>query len=735
MKEHIKRFFHENIQIIVLASLFSLIRVLLITGLLKRPYIFCNDQWFQFNLFYKEWIRLLSSIKELGLPFYSWNLFLGSDFYSSMALYCTGSLFMPLHLLLQNHLSISFVLEIELCALIGAIGFNLFLSAERISDKNLRTALSLIYAFGGVNIIYLGNYMFSRFVAILPFMFLGVTIYFKENKRLIFIISSALLFLQNLYFMFPTLLFLLMYCICKEMVLNKKINGIISDFVNLLLGLIIAFGVGAFINIPGIIALLGNPRLGASDNNLLWQSNVYYGLITSLISLNPVYIIPNIFETAHDAHDNYYNLLIGILPTIFFIRYLTNSKNKKPLVLFLLLSSFVMLPQLSRILHGFSVPSLRPTFLYFFILLFFAAKGGDLSNKNDTIIVVIYYSVVLVCLLLAFIQGYILLPQHSAHLSLLCASLLAGLLIFFVYQKNRRLALILSVLFVWSSGSFYMIYSSKDSVPEQKIIDPEQVAYQQYIDSDKAYRFFFDYRYNIPGVELNLNQQLNYGFMSSSGYISTIDSVTSSFTSLIAEKHGLDWCLEINDPYALTALGTKYYIVANDEELPNELDFKYAYSFDNYLVFENMDFQGFGYTAGRIRPLKEFTDSKSLLTTVYVEDNTDIKFASDPTSDIIDPFVVTERGNNYFHGIIDSNSDNILYVPLPNNKGWKILVDDVETDTFSVNGGFMGIRISKGIHAIDGYFLPVGLKEGLAVSTLAFVGIIWIVIKERHQPV
>ena len=122
----IRKFVDEHLYLFLGVSVFYL---LLFIYFLKtrKPFVLCNDQLFQFDIFYREWFRLITdSLKGKGLPMYSWNLFLGGDFYSSMTYYCTGDLFVvllyPLSLIIYNvkHL---LTLETVACSYLSAFSF------------------------------------------------------------------------------------------------------------------------------------------------------------------------------------------------------------------------------------------------------------------------------------------------------------------------------------------------------------------------------------------------------------------------------------------------------------------------------------------------------------------------------------------------------------------------------------------------------------------------------------
>ena len=82
-------------------------------------------------------------------------------------------------------------------------------------------------------------------------------------------------------------------------------------------------------------------------------------------------------------------------------------------------------------------------------------------------------------------------------------------------------------------------------------------------------------------------------------------------------------------------------------------------------------------------------------------------------------FVHTEVSNNHISGDIEVSEDMLVYISIPYDEGWTVLVDGVETDYQKVNLGFIGIELSKGVHQIEmNYKIPM-LKTGALISLVS----------------
>ena len=725
--------YKEQLKLIAYISLILLFFVFFFSVVIKKPFLLGNDQWFQYNEFYKEWIRLIKdAIHGNGLPFYSWNMFLGTDFYSSMGYYCTGDIFLPMLLtVFRNNIEFGLLIETIICVYISALSFDLFLRIYGVEDESSRIFVSIVYTIGGQVILYIGDYMFHRFYSFLPLLFFGVLYYFKENKRWPFILAVAVLFLQNYYFMFPTTVFLVLFCLWQEWVRDVDLNSLFKDFVSLFSSFVAGFFISAIIVLPSVYSLLGNPRLQLSEpGRIRWDRNVYYGLYLTLVSTNPSNIPGSIFYTSHDAHDSWYNLYIGVLPLLASLDHLTKRKNYKDAVFFGVLTTIMLIRPLNSIMHGFSVPSLRWLFLYEFMLLMFASNGLEERNmKKEWIILALY---VLGCAFIR-VQGDILnwidASINRNHLLLIYLSLGTGSLIFLISGKKRKLAYFMMVLQIMASASYYYSQSTKGiELHYEEAINPEFVDYFHDQDNDRIFRYYLSYSLNNPVNELNRNKSLSYHMMSTATYSSTYDTNITRFIDLADCGNALDWDMEVEDPFINTALGVKYYIVYKQDDLPKELPFHYVYNLNHLEVYENESFKGFGYTNSSLDHLSDDTDPQTFIATTYVDEpGYDLSPYTALTQHRLN---VTSYNSDSLAADINVDSANILVIPIPNNKGWNVTLNGRSIQTISVNGGFMGIPVDKGYNEIQMHFTPPLFLAGAALSAFGLLYFVYRFFKD-----
>lgn len=727
----IKKWFDDSKKLLLVLT--SIIIFFIVFFLINnKPFILGNDQLFQYNIFYREWLRLIEEFfNGNGLPMYSWNMYLGTDFYSSMGYYCTGDVFLPILYLFRSNIELGLIIETILCVYISSLSFNHLLIELDVKNESYRLLISLIYGIGGMASLYFGNYMFHRFYAFLPLLFIGTLKYFKKKSLFLFILSICVLFLQNYYFMFPTLLFLFLYSVTYEIKNNRPFKVVLKDFFVLFFSILVGFFISAVITMPSIMYLLNNSRVGLKETSgLLWPLNTYLGLLMTLISFNPVETGFDIFQNIGQAHVYQFTLFITILPLLASIKYFCKKENRADLILILMLLVLLSIKPLSSIMHGFSNPSFRWIFVIQLYILMAAGQDLDeLNIKNDKKYFISYISLYLISFILLLVFGYS--KGKLQHTMILLVSLIFAFAIVFVYVKNRKLAIILSIIEVVIFQTTYFYLETKGISNYPNSINREEVEYNQSIDEDYLYRYYYSYKNNVPDSILNQNKSLDYGFMSTATYNSLTDSNVDLFNGLTNASHDLDWALYVDDPYANTMLGVKYYIVYKEDELPKELEFEYAYNLDYLMVYKNLNYKGFGYTANQLKYTKDFNDTKDFYNYILVDDETiDISKYKDMNETKLN---IGERYKNYFKANIDLDNDNILLIPIPNNKGWNIKVNGEKVIPISVNGGFIGLELNVGHNDIEINFMSPYFKVGLLMSGFGVICFIVILVIDSRK--
>lgn len=459
--------FKKEKKLLLILSLIIAFYIFLFGFILKTRFITSNDQWFQYNVFYKEWIRLvLNFIKTGSLPFYSYNMYLGTDFYSAMGYYCTGDIFLPILLIFRNNIELGLLIETILCIYLSALFMKIFVDKYNGYNQLVNISISIIYSLSGTACLYTGQYMFHRFYAFLPLLFIGLLNYFNTKHLGTFIIATAILFLQNYYFMYPTLIFLFIFSLMYEIKAKNTFKLILKDFFILLGSLLLGFMMSAVITLPSMMYLLNNPRVGETSEGLFWQRNTYYGLFMSLVTYIP-WTKDNMFMiAAGSGHDKYYSLFVGIIPLIGCINYLTKEENRNELISLIILVLIACIKPLSSAIHGFSTPSLRWTFLLEFYLLVLASKGlnEDLLVKKRLVLIYCLYMLIYIYQIINLINNdYVDFDNMKDNVYIIGVCFIFCITIFIIYLKNKNVGIILAILEIIMFVGFDLYIKTKDS--------------------------------------------------------------------------------------------------------------------------------------------------------------------------------------------------------------------------------------------------------------------------------
>lgn len=82
---------------------------------------------------------------------------------------------------------------------------------------------------------------------------------------------------------------------------------------------------------------------------------------------------------------------------------------------------------------------------------------------------------------------------------------------------------------------------------------------------------------------------------------------------------------------------------------------------------------------------------------------------------------ITSFKENHIKGNINVDDNNVLFLSIPYDDGFKILVDNKEVNYYKVIDNFIGLDLEKGYHDIEIIYEVKGFKLGLFVSLLSLI--------------
>lgn len=218
--------------------------------------------------FYTECHRAVRA----GEIFWSQYTDLGSNFIGAYSFYLLGSPFFWITLPFPTawvpyFIGPLLILKFALSALTGYLFIRRFTRTPAAAELG-----GLMYAFSGFAVYNIFFNHFHEAIVFFPLLLLSLEQLVTENKRFFFALMVGLCALTNYYFFFGMFIFLLIYYFVRVFTGAYKFK--FSRFLCIWFEGILGVALAAFILLPSILAVSGNPRV---DNILMGWSAIMYG--------------------------------------------------------------------------------------------------------------------------------------------------------------------------------------------------------------------------------------------------------------------------------------------------------------------------------------------------------------------------------------------------------------------------------------------------------------------------
>ena len=215
----------REIKEIVLLSLL----VLFISFFMMSPYLLnqmpltygtdIKPQWFEFYTEFKN--LMIQFLETKQLPFYSWNLFLGNNFFASKSYYLMGDIFSYIGLLIPlNFFDVAQILEVIKFLVSGWTMYYL-LGCYKFNSK-VKFIGSIAYTFSSWAIFYSGQLSFFSFYCWMPLYFSSIELYLQKGKKRMFPFICMILLFTNFYFFYTLSFFTPIYYIYRYSLLKDN---------------------------------------------------------------------------------------------------------------------------------------------------------------------------------------------------------------------------------------------------------------------------------------------------------------------------------------------------------------------------------------------------------------------------------------------------------------------------------------------------------------------------------
>jgi uncharacterized membrane protein YfhO len=97
-------------------------------------------------------------------------------------------------------------------------------------------------------------------------------------------------------------------------------------------------------------------------------------------------------------------------------------------------------------------------------------------------------------------------------------------------------------------------------------------------------------------------------------------------------------------------------------------------------------------------------------------------------------FQIKEFTNNFIKGTLTLEKEEMLFLSIPYDKGWKLTVDNQPVPTEMVNEGFIGAMIPKGEHQIELQYHQPLVNVGLIITILCWGTLLILMVTSNKKP-
>ena len=711
--------------------------------------------------YYTEFRSLISQFLKTGeLPFYSWNLFLGNNFWASKSFYILGDIYYYISLIFDTHFYNLFAFQTILKLIVSSLSFYCLARTFKF-NKKASVIVSLCYGFSSWAMFFLGQPMFISAYSFMPLFFAGMEKYIRSKDFRLFLVATCLLLFTNYYMFFALSVFAPFYFSVRYYIINQGFKGYLISTIKLIGYYFVGVGITMVLILPSFLYIMQNDRVGtfylsAYFDNIRIYMHQLQGLFVP--SQNIIYHGYNIFETGtHVTRE--LCLWAGSISAIFIPQVFTdkNTYYKKGMsILYLILLLILVIPSGNMIMLGFSSPSFRWSFLIIICNLIVA--GRYLSDLNKINYKTLFVTIVVISAICLFNYPITLLITNDiasfmTHIDLYKLTLisLSGFVLVYLalrYNKKYAITIIFIITIIELAGyngkligfdrrnndTTWQFIDSATSVLQD---DPNEL--NHYLDGLDDINYSSYYRVYVPLESLywdySHNHNLHYQLQGVMTYDSTYAPSFDDMKLIAPEVKAFnsEWIFNVKNSDLVDFLNIKYAVVLNENELPHD---NFELITDTYrgslLVYENLNYRSLANSYTKVISYDEFIENGNnleLINDTVIAHDEDIDEIKMLIGNSVSSLENIDYHNNYMYGDILMQDDGFVVMSLPYDKGWDISVNNEKVEVYKVNGGMMGFKVNNGYNEVNMNFVPQGFKGGLVMSVVSFVMAIVLIIK------
>lgn len=256
-------------------ALYSFLLALVAAALLFIPFIVLNGGVFyyygDFNVQEIPFYQMVHDAVRSGELGWSHTTDLGSDLMSSYSFYLLGSPFFWLTIPFPNEF-VPYLIGPLLILKFACASLSAYLFLQRyVQNKGFAVIGGLLYAFSGFSIYNVFFFHFHEPMIMFPLLLAALDAFIYDKRRGVFALAVFSACIVNYYFFVGQVLFVVMYYLM--IMFTKTCKFRIKEFLILAVEVLIGFLATAFMLLPSVLGLMGNPRLENFPQG--WEALVY----------------------------------------------------------------------------------------------------------------------------------------------------------------------------------------------------------------------------------------------------------------------------------------------------------------------------------------------------------------------------------------------------------------------------------------------------------------------------
>lgn len=716
----------------------------------------------------------ISELRELNIPFWSFQFGFGSNVYKDIVnispfdffyLFFDGSDHV-------NAIPAIFYLKFA-CA---ALFFHAFLKKVGFSPS-VSHAGSVLYAFSGYMILNAHWYHYLDYAVFAALFLYFFEKWYQDGFWFSLVILIGFVSLKKEIQLVQLAFFGFFYVLFRCININRSMSYAVKVYFKLSLLFLSGIILWSYYLLPDLYNYMASSRvqeayrdvsLFSSFKSFLWSFDMDFMLATILRTLSPDMLYSWTFYAGPKNYFEASTCFVGIFSFLVFLCALF-MRVKKYQMLWIFPAIFLLLiffPENISALNMFVSGSMKYISLYLgfyilfssFIIIDSIKNKKDAANlfKNFMIISILIFTVLCISMhfseisinkinknimiyTLYFVFSYVFILYLWSKFYFFKYLLMLIVMFEVVFFSNITIKSNTGALypFFYKRGEYYF---KNDTVQSLKIINSNDI---DFFRIEKGYK------------DVYLNDAMVQDFFGSESYISFSSSglvefhkhfdLSSHAPSISSYRYGLEKRYELQ-----TLLGVKYFICRTDAECSGLQGFSLLRTLDDLRIYQNDAVRSFARVLYQQISLSDFKAlpleerralvldtavSPSLLPGIPVYDGKSRAERTGTETAPADAFRLQSWDQQHFSGTLSLERPGILFFPLPFDPGWRVAVNGGSRPLLQLDLGFSGILLEEpGEYAVRLHYVPPFMWAGLGLSFLSLLVLLGLRVRYPRFP-